>query len=234
MGRLNELIWQISCNKLYIFCPFLQQKSLFIEQINSSQREVHLGFVESCIQWDLDGAVASCWSVFGEGSTIWFLFDQSNGHMEPCRGLALVCLAACEQGWIVTHIMGSLQISHISASYDFLREYFSLLRKGFLWETYFFLGNAVSQSCHCKLHPSRAVQTCILCSSICMMSKKRGKGDNLLLSSPPFIFSSSRKFYKLLHWYFFLLMFTLISPATVTIVSVLIPSLTWNFTLKRL
>lgn len=47
-------------------------------------------------------------------------------------GLALVCLAACEQGWTVTHIMGNLQISHISASYDFLREYFSLLRKGFL------------------------------------------------------------------------------------------------------
>ena len=29
MGRLDELIWQISCNKLYMFCLFLQQKVPF-------------------------------------------------------------------------------------------------------------------------------------------------------------------------------------------------------------
>ena len=151
-------------------------------------------------------------------------------------GLVLVCLAACEQDWTVTHIMGNLQISHVSASYDFLREYFCRLRKGFLWETCFFLGNAVSQSCHCKLqfiHPMQFKPASFIVPSVWWV-KKKGEGDNPLLSSPPFIFSSSRKFSILLHWYFFLLMFTFIFPATVTIVSILIPSLTWSFTFKRL
>ena len=237
MGRLDELIWQISCNKLYMFCLFLQQKvpfyrtdqqfpkrgaSWFCKKLHTVRPWWGNRFLLVSV-WRGKHHLVSVWSIKWPHGTIPGAWPLSAWQPVSKAGLSLTL-------WVIYKSPTSQQamtfLGNISLDWEraFSERHISFW--GMQWVRVV-TANFTSSS--------RAVQTCILRSSICVMSgKKRGEGDNPLLSSPPFIFSSSRKFSILLHWYFFLLMFTFISPATVTIVSVLIPSLTWSFKFKRL